>query len=230
MSRTAIGVIGHARTGLLVAQAPDNEDERILAVAKSNPGRMPASLRFALAQEEGACPLRHSLVGRRTVSCQGPRRAAAQRRAWSHGPDLPGLPSADAQTLQHAGQEREGGVRRRRLQRANDRTGGQQTPGGFEAEVRHEHVGAAGRRHVTPIRTRPLNAVGEKVDFQARNRGNCRKRYSPSYSPSDRQLASSCQVRHVFVHKVRRSASGNGCQMKYLTSTPVGAAQLGAAS
>jgi hypothetical protein len=52
----SIGVIGHARTGLLVAQAPDNEDERILAVAKSNPGRMPASLRFALAHEEGACP------------------------------------------------------------------------------------------------------------------------------------------------------------------------------
>ena len=50
---------------------------------------------------------------------------------------------------------------------------------------------AAGRRHVTPIRARPLNAVGEKVDFQARNRGNCWKRYSPSYSPSDRQLASS---------------------------------------
>ena len=41
---------------ILLAQAPDNEDERILAVAKSNPGRMPASLRFALAHEEGAGP------------------------------------------------------------------------------------------------------------------------------------------------------------------------------
>jgi hypothetical protein len=47
---------------------------------------------------------------------------------------------------------------------------------------------------------------------------------------SDREIARRCQVSPEIVHKVRRSASGNGCQMKYLASTPVGAAQLGAAS
>ncbi len=129
------------------------------------------------------------LIGRFIKECSARLLIVDPLTAFLAG--LPGLPSADAQRLQHAGQEREGGVRRRRLQRANDRTGGQQTRGGFEAEVRDEHVGAAGRRHVTPIRTRPLNAIGEKVDVQARNRGNCRKRYSPRYSPSGRQLASS---------------------------------------
>jgi len=37
----------------------------------------------------------------------------------------------------------------------------------------------------------PSTQLARKVDVSARNRGNCRKRYSPSYSPSDRQLASS---------------------------------------
>jgi hypothetical protein len=52
----SIGVIGHARTGLIVAQAPDNDSERILAVAKSNLATPPTSLRFAIAAHDTGCP------------------------------------------------------------------------------------------------------------------------------------------------------------------------------
>jgi len=41
-------VIGHARTGLLVAQYPDDDEQRILAASKCNMAVKPASLRFAL--------------------------------------------------------------------------------------------------------------------------------------------------------------------------------------
>jgi hypothetical protein len=50
----SIGMIGHARTGLLVAQDPDDDEQRILAVSKCNLGVKPASLRFALEDHEGA--------------------------------------------------------------------------------------------------------------------------------------------------------------------------------
>ena len=52
----SIGVIGHARTGLVVAQAPDNEDERVLAVAKSALVTRPVSLRFALEAHDVGGP------------------------------------------------------------------------------------------------------------------------------------------------------------------------------
>jgi len=48
----SIGVIGHARTGLLVAQDRDDE-QRILAVSKCNMAVKPASLRFALENHDG---------------------------------------------------------------------------------------------------------------------------------------------------------------------------------
>jgi hypothetical protein len=44
----SIGVIGHARVGLLVAEDPDDERYRILAMPKINCGPKQASLRFAL--------------------------------------------------------------------------------------------------------------------------------------------------------------------------------------
>ena len=49
----SIGMIGHARTGLLVAQDLDDDEQRILAVSKCNMGVKPASLRFALKDHEG---------------------------------------------------------------------------------------------------------------------------------------------------------------------------------
>ncbi len=44
----SIGIIGAARIGLLVAQDPENEDRRVLAVAKSNLGPKPKSLAYSL--------------------------------------------------------------------------------------------------------------------------------------------------------------------------------------
>jgi hypothetical protein len=44
----SIGIIGAARAGLLVAKDPENEDERVLAVTKSNLGPPVGSLKYAL--------------------------------------------------------------------------------------------------------------------------------------------------------------------------------------
>ena len=52
---SSIGVIGHARAGLLVAQDPDNEDKRVLAVSKSNLAAKPKSLTFVLDPVGDVC-------------------------------------------------------------------------------------------------------------------------------------------------------------------------------
>lgn len=52
---SSIGVIGHARTGLLVAEDPDDEHKRILAVSKCNLGPRPQSLRFVLDPVGDVC-------------------------------------------------------------------------------------------------------------------------------------------------------------------------------
>jgi hypothetical protein len=49
----SIGLIGHARTGLLVAQDPEDSEQRILAVSKCNLAVKPACLRFALQEHDG---------------------------------------------------------------------------------------------------------------------------------------------------------------------------------
>jgi hypothetical protein len=52
---SSIGVIGHARAGLLVAADPDNSDKRILAATKVNLGPKPQSLRFSLVPQGNIC-------------------------------------------------------------------------------------------------------------------------------------------------------------------------------
>src|SRR5215218_3327116 len=49
----SIGIIGAARSGLLLAADPDNPERRILAVAKGNLARPPASLAFHLEDVPG---------------------------------------------------------------------------------------------------------------------------------------------------------------------------------
>jgi RecA-family ATPase len=51
----SIGVIGHARAGLLVAPAPDDATGRILAVTKCNLAARAGSLRFTLAAAGAVC-------------------------------------------------------------------------------------------------------------------------------------------------------------------------------
>jgi hypothetical protein len=56
----SIGVIGHARVGLLVAEDPDDDAYRILAMPKINCGPKQPSLRFALepVPELDVCKIR----------------------------------------------------------------------------------------------------------------------------------------------------------------------------
>ncbi len=51
----SIGVIGHARTGLLVAPHPDDEDQRILAVSKCNLAAKPEALAYRLEPQGEVC-------------------------------------------------------------------------------------------------------------------------------------------------------------------------------
>lgn len=52
---SSIGVIGHARTGLLVALDPDDDQKRVLAVSKCNLAAKPKSLSFVLDPVEEVC-------------------------------------------------------------------------------------------------------------------------------------------------------------------------------
>jgi hypothetical protein len=52
---TSIGVIGHARTGLLVGVDPDDQHKRVLAVSKCNLAAKPKSLRFAVEPVDNVC-------------------------------------------------------------------------------------------------------------------------------------------------------------------------------
>jgi hypothetical protein len=51
----SIGVIAHARTGLLVGEDPDNPRARVLSVTKVNLGPKPGSLRFCLDPQGDVC-------------------------------------------------------------------------------------------------------------------------------------------------------------------------------
>jgi hypothetical protein len=65
----SIGIIGAARSGLLVARDPDNPDHRVLASTKCNLAKLPASLAFDLsAGEDGA--LRVGWIGDSTHTAE----------------------------------------------------------------------------------------------------------------------------------------------------------------
>jgi hypothetical protein len=55
---SSIGLIGQARTGLLLAQDPDDDTKRILAVCKCNLAVRPMSLRFGLENQNDASRIR----------------------------------------------------------------------------------------------------------------------------------------------------------------------------
>jgi hypothetical protein len=58
----SIGIIGAARSGLLVARDPDNPDGRVLASTKCNLARLPASLSFDLSTADNGA-LRVGWIG-----------------------------------------------------------------------------------------------------------------------------------------------------------------------
>jgi hypothetical protein len=77
----SIGVIGHARVGLLVAEDPDDDHLRVLAMPKINCGPKQESLRFALEPIGNVC--RIGWAGRLHVPADessGARRGGEQER------------------------------------------------------------------------------------------------------------------------------------------------------
>jgi hypothetical protein len=58
----SIGIIGAARSGLLVARDPDNSDRRILAATKCNLARLPPSLAYDLSTDDNGA-LRIGWIG-----------------------------------------------------------------------------------------------------------------------------------------------------------------------
>lgn len=65
----SIGIIGAARSGLLVARDPDNPDRRILASTKCNLAKLPPSLTFDLSQA-GNGALRVGWIGQSTHTAE----------------------------------------------------------------------------------------------------------------------------------------------------------------
>lgn len=57
---SSIGVIGHARTGMIVAEDPDNNQMRVLAISKCNLASKPKSLKFFLEVEGAVCKVKWS--------------------------------------------------------------------------------------------------------------------------------------------------------------------------
>jgi hypothetical protein len=53
----SIGIIGAARSGLLVGKAPDDEETRVLASLKCNLARRPPSLIYAIVAAPGGAPV-----------------------------------------------------------------------------------------------------------------------------------------------------------------------------
>jgi hypothetical protein len=52
----SIGIVGAARSGLLVAKDPSDPSARVLAVVKSNLAQSPQALRFRIGADEGGAP------------------------------------------------------------------------------------------------------------------------------------------------------------------------------
>jgi hypothetical protein len=65
----SIGIIGAARSGLLVAKDPDNPDRRVLASTKCNLAKMPASLAFDLSTADNGA-LRVGWIGESTHTAE----------------------------------------------------------------------------------------------------------------------------------------------------------------
>jgi hypothetical protein len=119
----SIGIIGAARSGLLVARDPDNPDRRVLASTKSNLAKLAPSLAFALDAANGALrigwtgPSSHTaetlLAAPRNDEERGELENAKDvlRQILSAGP----MPSADVET-----EARRAGVSVATLRRAKD--------------------------------------------------------------------------------------------------------------
>ena len=88
----SIGMIGHARTGLLVAQDPNDDEQRILAVSKCNMGGEAGQPALRAGRSRRGQPDRLARDG--AASGQRPRRTSAKRGpapAPAGGARLPGF-------------------------------------------------------------------------------------------------------------------------------------------
>ena len=79
----SVGIIGAARSGLLLAVDPDDPDRRVLALAKGNLTRPPASLAFRLEEAPGATVARVVWDGESPwTAAQLLQSQRASRRRW----------------------------------------------------------------------------------------------------------------------------------------------------
>ena len=135
----SIGIIGLARSGLVVAADPDDPTLRILASAKSNLGPPPPSLRWKLvgnadgvARVEWLGVSEHGADALLAEPTDAPEERSALREASEFLRDL--LADGEKQTAEISSRAREAGISDRTLERAKARLG-----------VRHRKVFGSGR-------------------------------------------------------------------------------------
>ncbi|MCC6642288.1 MAG: AAA family ATPase, partial [Deltaproteobacteria bacterium] len=124
----SIGIIGAARSGLLVARDPEDDDRRILAPTKSNLGPPAASLAYRIVPAGDAAAVEwlgvtdHSaadLLAAAAAADSEERHAGAEAREWLGGLLLDGpVPAAEAQRRARAD-----GIADRTLRRAREALG-----------------------------------------------------------------------------------------------------------
>jgi hypothetical protein len=134
----SIGIIGAARSGLLVAADPDNPDRRVLASTKCNLARSPASLSFDLSSVENGA-LRVGWIGESPHTANSLLAAPKDdedRNAVADAVEvLRTILSAGSRTAKEATAEaRKARVSARTLARAKAKLGVRSKPIGFRGE------------------------------------------------------------------------------------------------
>ena len=122
----SIGIIGAARSGLLLARDPDDPDQRILTTTKSNLARKPRAVRFRLISAEQAA--RIEWIGECDYEADhllGPPESEESRSAIDDAVEFLRQELADGPLLQSEVAERAGKVdiKPRTLNRAKKRIG-----------------------------------------------------------------------------------------------------------
>ena len=131
----SIGIIGAARSGLLIAQDPDDPDRRVLAVTKANLAAMPPALGFRLVPvESGTVEVDWLGTNDHTAASllsmpadEGERSALDEARGWLR--DL--LTKAERQAKDVMIEAKRAGIAEKTLQRAKTALGVRAQKSGF---------------------------------------------------------------------------------------------------
>jgi hypothetical protein len=165
----SIGIIGAARSGLMIAKHPDDDARRVLSSQKSNVGPRPADLEYSIRPNQEGAPVvawhgvsqysATTLATTYTRAADDSHSALAEACEFLHA-ELESGPRAEAEIQAEA---RRMGISRATLQRARTK---------LKVESTHEGFGPHSRwvwmmnptLDVAPIDAQPIDAQPEKLE------------------------------------------------------------------